>query len=251
MWKWWITRLLQVTTPISILANVKVANRASSTKQLKFVPRFFCFSSLFLGIAFTIYVILTIIEWGWVWCEELCKSRRMLSAEVGEGGLRDHENTSDNTKAELHNSFIIFLSPLHRSSSKLFLSTVSGHKQMFFLQIQEYFLPILAFIGLQFWWKILVFRFGLSWTPFFSPPIAQAASFSGKYIINQPRFEANIPSNRWHIRRGSTPVSTVLRKSVRFFIINIFLVIKNTCQVETWAICCLRDSKTQERGLKS
>ena len=145
-----LRRLLQVTTPISILGNVKVANRASSTKQLKFVPRFFCFSSLFLGIAFTIYVILTIIEWGWVWCEELCKSRRMLSAEVGEGGLRDHENTSDNTKAELHNSFIIFLSPLHRSSSKLFLSTVSGHKQMFFLQIQEYFLPILAFIGVQF-----------------------------------------------------------------------------------------------------
>ena len=27
------------------------------------------------------------------------------------------------------------------------------------------------------------------------------------------------------VRRGSTPVSTVLRKSVRFFIINIFLII--------------------------
>ena len=51
-------------------------------------------------------------------------------------------------------------------------------------------------------------------------------------------------------RRGSTLVSTVLRKSVRFFIINIFLIIKNTFQVETWAICCLSDSKTQERGLK-
>ena len=51
-------------------------------------------------------------------------------------------------------------------------------------------------------------------------------------------------------RRGSTPVSTVLRKSVRFFIINIFLIIKNTFQVETWAICYLSDSKTQERGLK-
>ena len=51
-------------------------------------------------------------------------------------------------------------------------------------------------------------------------------------------------------RRGSTPVSTVLRKSVRFFIINTFLIIKNTFQVETWAICYLSDSKTQERGLK-
>ena len=30
------------------------------------------------------------------------------------------------------------------------------------------------------------------------------------------------------IRRESTPVSTVLRKSVRFFIINIFLIIKKT-----------------------
>ena len=51
-------------------------------------------------------------------------------------------------------------------------------------------------------------------------------------------------------RRGSTLVSTVLRKSVRFFRINTFLIIKNTFQVETWAICYLSDSKTQERGLK-
>ena len=88
-----LRRLLQVTAPISILGNVKVANRASSTKQLKFVPRFFCFSSLFLGIVSTIYVILTIIEWGWVWCEELCKSRKMLSAEVNESRLWDQDNT--------------------------------------------------------------------------------------------------------------------------------------------------------------
>ena len=51
-------------------------------------------------------------------------------------------------------------------------------------------------------------------------------------------------------RRGSTSVSTVLRKSVRLFIINTFLIIKNTFQVETWAICYLSDSKTQDRGLK-
>ena len=36
-------------------------------------------------------------------------------------------------------------------------------------------------------------------------------------------------------RRGSTPDSTVLRKSVRFFTTNIFLVIKNTFQVEIWS----------------
>ena len=54
----------------------------------------------------------------------------------------------------------------------------------------------------------------------------------------------------FYSRRGSTPVSTVLRKSVRFFIINTFLIIKNTFQVETWAICYLSDSKTQERGLE-
>ena len=34
-------------------------------------------------------------------------------------------------------------------------------------------------------------------------------------------------------RPGSTPVSTVLRKSVRFFIRNLFLIIR-TFQVEIW-----------------
>ena len=31
--------------------------------------------------------------------------------------------------------------------------------------------------------------------------IAQAASFPGKYTIDQPRFQANITSNRWHTAR--------------------------------------------------
>ena len=57
-------------------------------------------------------------------------------------------------------------------------------------------------------------------------------------------------SNPAHFRRGSTPVSTVLRKLVRFFIINIFLIIKNTFQVEIWPISRLNDSQTQERGFK-
>ena len=53
------------------------------------------------------------------------------------------------------------------------------------------------------------------------------------------------------IRHGSIPSSTVLRKSVRFFIIkNIFLIIKNTFQVEIWPVSRLNDSQTQERGFK-
>ena len=39
-------------------------------------------------------------------------------------------------------------------------------------------------------------------------------------------------------RRGSTPVSIVLRKSVRFFITNIFLIINRTFQVEIWKMVC-------------
>ena len=46
-----------------------------------------------------------------------------------------------------------------------------------------------------------------------------------------------------------TPASTALRELVRFFILNIFLVIKNTFQVENWPISCLNDSETQKRGL--
>ena len=50
-------------------------------------------------------------------------------------------------------------------------------------------------------------------------------------------------------RRGSTLVSSILRKSVRFFVINILFIIKNTFQVETWPISCLNDSEIQDRGL--
>ena len=39
----------------------------------------------------------------------------------------------------------------------------------------------------------------------------------------------------------STPASTVLWKSVRFFIINIFFMIKNTFQVEIWPKSSLSD----------
>ena len=128
----------------------------------------------------------------------------MLSAEVGKGGLRDHENTSDNTKAELHNSFIIFLSPLHRSSSKLFLSTVSGHKQMFFLQIQEYFLPILAFIAFSFGEKFGYFasdcrerHFLVPYRPsslIFRQIYHPSTSFPSKYTIESMVYCSHLPN---------------------------------------------------------
>lgn len=49
---------------------------------------------------------------------------------------------------------------------------------------------------------------------------------------------------------GFTPLSTVLLKSVTFLIINIYLTIKNTFQVEIWPIhSCLNDLETQEKEL--
>ena len=42
-----------------------------------------------------------------------------------------------------------------------------------------------------------MFSYFLEWS------IAQAASFSGKYTIDQPRFQSNIPSNRCYIARIS------------------------------------------------
>ena len=45
------------------------------------------------------------------------------------------------------------------------------------------------------------------------------------------------------LSHGSTSISTVLGKLVRFFITNIFLIIKNTFQVEIWPIPCLNDSE--------
>ena len=59
--------------------------------------------------------------------------------------------------------------------------------------------------------------------------------------------EANFRRSR--TRCGFTPASTALRELVRFFILNLFLVIKNTFQVKNWPISCLNDSETQKRGL--
>ena len=79
--------------------------------------------------------------------------------------------------------------------------------------------------------------------------------FSGKSYWSPCNFEKAQVALRWpnrykfHSWRGFTPVSTVLRKSVRFFITVIFLIIKNTFQVEFWPVCCLNDSETQEIGL--
>ena len=35
---------------------------------------------------------LAVIEWGWVWCEELCKPRRMLSTEPEGWGIRTNQS---------------------------------------------------------------------------------------------------------------------------------------------------------------
>ena len=43
-------------------------------------------------------------------------------------------------------------------------------------------------------------------------PTAHAASSKSKYTIHQPRFQANIPSNRWYIAILGDPVSRVGRK---------------------------------------
>ena len=53
-------------------------------------------------------VYLTINGWGWVSYEELWRSRRVLSAEVG-NTFWDLHNSSYDTKAELKNCFIIHL----------------------------------------------------------------------------------------------------------------------------------------------
>ena len=66
-------------------------------------------------------------------------------------------------------------------------------------------------------------------------------------MLDKKLSESSFKSN---FGRGSTPVFTVLRKSVTFFLKNIFLIIKKTFQVENWPISCLNDSETQERGLK-
>ena len=44
-----------------------------------------------------------------------------------------------------------------------------------------------------------IFLLRIAQNAFFYFAIAQAASFLGKYTIDQPRFEANIPSNRKYI----------------------------------------------------
>ena len=51
------------------------------------------------------------------------------------------------------------------------------------------------------------------------------------------------------VRRGSTPVSTVLRKSVRLFIIDIVSCKASSEEKELAKLSCLNDSETQEREL--
>ena len=65
--------------------------------------------------------------------------------------------------------------------------------------------------------------------------------FSGTFPLNSIEIDVLIPHGM--------PWKLFPRKSIRFFITVIFLIIKNTFQVEFWPICCLNDSETQEIGL--
>ena len=51
------------------------------------------------------------------------------------------------------------------------------------------------------------------------------------------------------LRCGSTPVSTVLRKSVRFLIIDILSCKASSEEKKLAKLSCMNDSETQERGL--
>ena len=64
-------------------------------------------------------------------------------------------------------------------------------------------------------------------------------------MLGASNFEVCESYFKWQYfpRHGSTSISTVLGKLVRFFITNIFLIIKNTFQVEIWPISCLNDSE--------
>lgn len=57
--------------------------------------------------------------------------------------------------------------------------------------------------------------------------------------------EANFPRSR--TRCGFTPASTALRELVIFFILNIFLVIKNTFQVENWPVSIYPGSTPEDQ----
>ena len=70
------------------------------------------------------------------------------------------------------------------------------------------------------------------------------------FIMYQTDFQVGTKSFQVLFRHSRRVFTSGLRKSVRFFVIKIFLIIKNASQVETWAIPCPNDSKNQKMGLK-
>ena len=69
------------------------------------------------------------------------------------------------------------------------------------------------------------------------------------FTLSQTDFHVGTKSFQVLFEHNGRVLTRGLRKSVRFFVINIFLIMKNTSQVETWVESCPNDSKTQERGL--
>ena len=96
--------------------------------------------------------------------------------------------------------------------------------------------------------------------PLVSQRVNAGRRWCGAILLCEPR---RTDHGGYTNRRGPGPVSSVLRKSVRFFIINIFLIKKNfpgwnlengaeKCFIRgelNWPISHLNDSETQERGL--
>ena len=55
--------------------------------------------------------------------------------------------------------------------------------------------------SIQFKLEVQLFRLRVAVKAIFQFTFAQATSFPSKYIIDQPRFKSNAPSNRWYIAR--------------------------------------------------
>ena len=108
------------------------------------------------------FLLLAIIEWGWaVWCEELCRSRRMISTEA---------------ELSLIQKFLKFLTslPPRRLSVKLWpiFTQFQDRKSVYITSIEvvkQYVLRIFAFIPLRaFSSGIQLFRLQIAtWTPSF------------------------------------------------------------------------------------
>ena len=70
------------------------------------------------------------------------------------------------------------------------------------------------------------------------------------FIMYQTDFQVGTKSFQVLFRHSRRVFTSGLRKSVRVFVIKIFLIIKNASQVEIWAISCPNDSKSRNGTLR-